>query len=60
MIDKAEKIKTVTSFVTELILAAKSNNCLNISVSNFSVFENVDPAIRVVAGLDWEKNLSRG
>ncbi|WP_446010115.1 RNA-binding domain-containing protein [Candidatus Electrothrix sp.] len=60
MINKTEEIKTVASFVNELISLARLKSYLNIAASNFFVFENVQFDTRVVFGLySWERCLSK-
>ena len=55
--DGKSKVRVVTEFINEVIILAKSEQCLNLAVSNFFIFDTKDSDIQTASGFDWKNKI---
>lgn len=58
--DKLSKFNIIAEFTNELKTQAKSQHCLKINMSNFSIFNIEDKDIDLATGVDWAKKIITG
>lgn len=50
---KMNKLKIVSSFLSEMKSLVNAKSCLKLAISDFSVFDISEPCVQTVKGLDW-------
>ena len=58
--DMEPKMNMISAFVKEIQILKNTKQCLNLSISNFSVFENLHSSVNIVRngmGLEWESEV---